>query len=296
LSTIHRVLTLFSTSFRTFAFEAAKVAGDGDVFMNSRKAMCAGMLTAALTGLLATFGFGGGSTAFAQTPAPAGLWAGVYSAAQAEKGEATFSSLCSRCHNPDLSGGQVGASYAPALGGDKFMARWETNTVDRLFHTIRDTMPRGTPGMLNDDAALAVVAYILRFNGYPAGTEALTTGPSFDLLQFVPKEGTGGKREVGNFALVAVVGCLTEGTNRSWMLTNATDPVAAREGPSAGVAKDAALGSQTFRLVSVAPFRSTLQAGRAVQVKGLIRKDPDETMINVTAVDPVTSSCAVSRP
>src|SRR4029077_7728512 len=114
-----------------------------------RSAVCAGMLTAALTGLLATSWSAGGSTAYAQTPAPAGLWAGVYSAPQAEKGEATFSSLCSRCHNPDLSGGQVGAAYAPALGGGKFIARWESNTVDRLFHTIRDTMPRGTPGMLN---------------------------------------------------------------------------------------------------------------------------------------------------
>ena len=264
--------------------------------MYSRKAFCAGILITAVTALQWGLGSGGASTVHAQAPASAtGLWAGAYSAEQAEKGEATFSSLCSRCHNPDLSGGQVGASYAPPLGGDKFMARWETNTVDRLFHTIRDTMPRGTPGMLNDEAALAVVAYILRFNGYPAGTVPLNTGPSFDLLQFGLKEGSG-KREVGNFALVAVVGCLAEGANRSWILTNATDPVAARESPSGGVAKDAALGSQTFRLVSVASFRSTLQPGRAVQVKGLIRKDPDETMINVTAVDPVTSSCAGAQP
>jgi mono/diheme cytochrome c family protein len=255
------------------------------------------MLIVALAALQSAPGPGGASTLHAQAPAPAtGLWAGAYSVEQAEKGEATFSSLCSRCHNPDLSGGQVGASYAPPLGGDPFMARWETNTVDRLFHTIRDTMPRGTPGLLNDEAALAVVAYILRFNGYPAGDVPLTTGPSFDLLQFVPKEGAGGKREIGNFALVAVAGCLAEGANRSWILTNATDPVAAREGPSGGVATAAALGSQTFRLVSVAAFRSTLQPGRAVQVKGLIRKDVDETMINVTAVDPMTSSCAAARP
>src|SRR5882672_1124227 len=68
------------------------------------------------------------------TPGTEPIWKGVYTSAQAEKGESTYVAMCSRCHNPDLSGGQVGAQAAPALGGNKFLSRWESNNVDRLFH------------------------------------------------------------------------------------------------------------------------------------------------------------------
>ena len=94
-----------------------------------------------------------------------------------------------------------------------------------------------------------------------------------------------------NFAQVEAAGCLTEGPNQSWMLTNATEPVAARAGAFGASASNVTLGSQTFRLVSVGAFRSQLKPGYAVQVKGLIRKDPEMTLINLTAVSPTGSPC-----
>src|SRR5258706_13669164 len=70
----------------------------------------------------------------AQTPGAPGtepIWKGVYTSAQAEKGESTYVAMCSRCHNPDLSGGQVGAQAAPAPGRNKMLTRWGANKVGR---------------------------------------------------------------------------------------------------------------------------------------------------------------------
>jgi len=227
-----------------------------------------------------------------QGSAPAAeIWKGVYTASQAENGETTYVAMCSRCHNPNLSGGQIGAQTAPALGGEKFMSRWELNNAERLFHTIRETMPRGTPGILTDDSALGLVAYILKFNGFPAGAAPLAASPALANLVFVPKDGVVAKREVGNFAQVETAGCLTEGPNQSWMLTRATEPVAARAGAFGAGAANMPLGSQTFRLVSVGAFRSEMRPGYAVQIKGLIRKDPDMTLINLSAMAPTGSPC-----
>jgi mono/diheme cytochrome c family protein len=246
-------------------------------------------LAAAVVAMGAIFGQ---AQARGQSSAPAAeIWKGVYTAAQAEAGETSYTAMCSRCHNPDLSGGQIGAQAAPALGGDKFMARWESNNVDRLFHTIRETMPRGTPGILNDDSALGLVAYILKFNGFPAGATPLSATAPLNTLVFLPKDGIVAKRELVNFAQVEAAGCLAEGPNQSWMLTNATEPVAARAGAFGASTSNVTLGSQTFRLVSAGAFKSQMRAGDAVQVKGLIRKDPEMTLINLTAVAPTGSPC-----
>ena len=40
--------------------------------------------------------------------------------------------MCSRCHSVNLAGSQVAANFAPALGGEKFMAAWETRKLDRF--------------------------------------------------------------------------------------------------------------------------------------------------------------------
>ena len=72
-------------------------------------------LAAAVVAMGAIFGQ---AQARGQSAAPAAeIWKGVYTAAQAEAGETSYTAMCSRCHNPDLSGGQIGAQ-APALGGD----------------------------------------------------------------------------------------------------------------------------------------------------------------------------------
>jgi hypothetical protein len=67
-----------------------------------------------------------------QAPQPR-IWQGVYTAAQAERGKATFLVTCQRCHNADLSGDR-----GPALKGERFMTTWGGGGVNRLFEKIRD--------------------------------------------------------------------------------------------------------------------------------------------------------------
>jgi mono/diheme cytochrome c family protein len=219
------------------------------------------------------------------------IWAGVYSTAQASSGETTYAALCSRCHNPDLSGGQVGASSAPALAGEKFMARWESNNVDRLYRTILDTMPRNAPGTLSEPSALALTAFILKSNGFPAGPESLNVQSALERVAFVPKDGLVVARPVGDFALVEASGC-AERSADGWVLLRATQPVAARGGALTASGASVDLGDQTIRLVSAAPFQSSLASGRAVRVKGIIRNGPGQTFINLTGVAAFGASCA----
>lgn len=91
--------------------------------------------------------------------------AGVYSAAQAARGQAKYSSTCAACHGEDLGGQDV----APALTGSKFSGNWKGQTVGDLATRIHTTMPLDNPGSLGAAAVADVTAYILSKNGYPAG-------------------------------------------------------------------------------------------------------------------------------
>jgi len=59
------------------------------------------------------------------------IWSGIYSEAQARRGEEAYKLECAYCHQPDLSGGffDNGTGRAPALAGPKafdssFVDRW----------------------------------------------------------------------------------------------------------------------------------------------------------------------------
>ena len=56
-----------------------------------------------------------GLSLVAQTPAGRTVWSGVYSDAQAARGETEYVSRCAGCHRDDLSG------YQSLLKGDRFM-------------------------------------------------------------------------------------------------------------------------------------------------------------------------------
>src|SRR5262249_51856255 len=53
--------------------------------------------------------------------APRTIWSGIYSEAQARRGEEAYKGQCAYCHQQDLSGGffDNGNGRAPALGGPK---------------------------------------------------------------------------------------------------------------------------------------------------------------------------------
>ena len=96
--------------------------------------------------------------------------AGVYSAAQAARGEETYQQFCSACHGARLQG-----TPAAPLTGEVFRGRWEDgkHTLDDLYYIIRSLMPNSAPGSLSKTQYADVVAYILKINNYPAGEEEL---------------------------------------------------------------------------------------------------------------------------
>jgi S-disulfanyl-L-cysteine oxidoreductase SoxD len=107
----------------------------------------------------------------AQGGASRTVWDGVYTDAQASRGEKVSTEQCARCHGQTLTG----AEAAPALVGDVFNANWEGVPLGDLFERIRVSMPLDTPGSLSRQQNVDVIAYLLKLGKVPAGAAELTT-------------------------------------------------------------------------------------------------------------------------
>lgn len=116
--------------------------------------------------LAAAFCWGGASAVRGQAPATS--WDGVYSEAQAKKGEAVFTDYCAECHGADLTGRE----QAPALAGLAFLDKWNKASVRKLLELV-EQMPPDQPKTLTPQEYVDAVAYLLSANGYPAGATAL---------------------------------------------------------------------------------------------------------------------------
>ena len=217
------------------------------------------------------------------------IWNGTYTAAQALRGKENFTKSCERCHLVDLSGGT-----GPSLKGTRFMTSWENESLYKIFTKIRDTMPPNFGTTLTDDAKLDVLSYILQVNGFPEGsTELKIDADLLDNVQIVRKGAA--RPAIPNFSVVAVVGCLAPGPDKTWLLTNTSEPEITKDQAStpdelqATSTKDA--GKQTLRLISVNSFKPESHAGQKVQAKGLIYRDGADARLNVTSLQVVASSC-----
>lgn len=216
-------------------------------------------------------------------------WDGVFSESQAARGKENFlTGRCGGCHKLDLTGDR-----GPALKGDDFLAHWENGSVVTLFDKIRETMPPNAPNETTDDAKVDIVAYLLQQNGYPAGkSELRADADSLGIIDLVRK---GQASTIPNFSLVQVVGCLTQGSNNTWMLTRTSEPALTRdEEPSAAAVRTAqgkALGSQTFQLVSVVPFKPEGHKGQKVEARGLLYRDQNDARLNLTSLQTLSTSC-----
>jgi mono/diheme cytochrome c family protein len=93
---------------------------------------------------------------------------GIYTDAQAKRGETLYSQACASCHGPDLSG-----DAAPSLSGDGFSAGWNDLSVADLADRIRTTMPADAPGSLSRQQAVDLVSFILSKSRFPAGQTEL---------------------------------------------------------------------------------------------------------------------------
>jgi mono/diheme cytochrome c family protein len=93
---------------------------------------------------------------------------GVYTAAQAKRGEAVFQMRCALCHGEMLEG-----AAGPPLAGDEFLGPRDTQPMSDLFDKIRATMPADTPGTLEPPQVSDVIAFILQANKFPPGSGEL---------------------------------------------------------------------------------------------------------------------------
>ena len=92
-------------------------------------------------------------------PAPS---PGFFSAAQVERGRASYAEACSECHT--LS----------EFRGSDFEWTWRRQTAWQLYSQVAETMPEDKPGQLPEVTYVDIVAYLLSLNGYQIGGSELS--------------------------------------------------------------------------------------------------------------------------
>ncbi len=95
---------------------------------------------------------------------------GVFTRAQASRGERRFQQVCAACHRTI-----------------EVTSRWflapVVETVGDMYEQISLTMPEGNPGSLSTEEYTDILAFILRAKEYPAGAQELP--PDTALLENV---------------------------------------------------------------------------------------------------------------
>ena len=218
--------------------------------------------------------------ATAQEPARKTVWDGVYTAAQAKRGEAVFDVYCLKCHST-------------AFERTGFIERWREDKLTGVFSFISTRMPRDYPGSRSQNEYLDIAAYILSNNDVPAGAQELT----FDALVTIQVERKDGPARLPDGAVVRVVGCLTQAPDNSWTLTRASAPAQSRDRKgSSGLELRAAeaepLGTNTFPLAYINAFSPGEHKGHRVEAKGSLDRPTGGDRILLGALQTLTASCA----
>jgi mono/diheme cytochrome c family protein len=114
---------------------------------------------------------GAGAPRTAAQDARSTIWDGVFTEAQAKRGEDAYLKTCAKCHAEDL----LGSTNAPALVGQAFFARFDRASADDVLDVIRRTMPQEAPDTLGMQAYADIVSFMLKTNSAPPGTAELST-------------------------------------------------------------------------------------------------------------------------
>ena len=208
---------------------------------------------------------------------------GVYTDAQAKRGEAAYGMNCAKCHEgADVDG--------PPLNGDPFIDRWREDKLATLFTFIRTSMPRDTPGKLPESDYRDILAYLLAANGYPPGSAELTAPETIQLV------GKDGPKPLPTNALIVAVGCFMAADSDTGMLTSVATLARTRTADATTpeeLKRSAALpaGKQQFKLQNLSDFKAASFQGHRVQVKGVLVRQTNNDRINVTALDSLAASC-----
>ena len=218
---------------------------------------------------------------------------GVYSDAQATRGQAAFTAHCSVCHGDALEG-----VSAPQRTGDRFLERWREDTLDTIYNFIKERMPLGRAPDASPIPAsdyLDILTHILKMNGYRAGPSELTP----DLVATFMLVGKNGPQPVPDGSLVITVGCLSQARDGVWILFSATEPARTRTSNTSTPAELRAssqkrLGALIFRLAdldAVPDFAPDMHKGHKMQAKGYLVRQPSAERISLSSMEVLDSSC-----
>ena len=117
--------------------------------------------------------------------AGATVWDGVYTQAQATRGQTIYKETCQPCHGETLGG----TLLAPPLTGDDFMGDWMGKTVGALVKRTQATMPADDPGSLQAQQIADSLAYVFARNNFPAGLRELGSDlAGLNQIRITPKK------------------------------------------------------------------------------------------------------------
>ena len=84
-----------------------------------------------------------------------------YTEEQATRGRDPYQMQCKSCHTP--------ASHT----GATFASWWERKPLSDLYLFVTTRMPKNEPGSLQPDEYVDLIAYLLKLNDLPSGSEPL---------------------------------------------------------------------------------------------------------------------------
>ena len=217
---------------------------------------------------------------------------GVYTSAQARRGQEQFEQHCAACHRADL-GGRSG----PALKGDRFLDHWREFPVEVLVNDMRRQMPAGNPGGLPAAAYVDITAYLLEANGLPAGAKELTQEVAGDALFVAP----GGPRPLPTSSPALIVGCMRKEIGTGWFLTSASEPVRTLNpfefsNSELREARQTELGAGLVKLQDLEALGGSTGAPDAlvaqrVVAKGILVRAENGTRLNIAALSAIGGPC-----
>jgi mono/diheme cytochrome c family protein len=117
--------------------------------------------------------------ALGQTAAATSVLAGAYTEEQAVQGRTLYYEQCLQCHGETMAG----VDKAPPLAGPQFESTWNGAPLAALVARIL-SMPPEKPGTLSQEQSVAILTYILWYNGLPLGEVPLASAP--DALGKIP--------------------------------------------------------------------------------------------------------------
>jgi mono/diheme cytochrome c family protein len=209
---------------------------------------------------------------------------GVYTEQQAEAGHEQYEAICAACHDGD-------EPEAPPPRGPEFLEKWREAPLSFLYNFVHTNMPGDKPGSLSEENYVNVVAYLLKENGYPAGSSGLTAGKTREILLVGP----GGPKPLPANALVSAVGCLA-GSGDTWTLTAGTSPMRVRISDETNpeelsASRAAVLGSASYTLRNAEDHPAAKMTGHKVQVKGVLTTVANPFTLSVQSLESLGETC-----